>query len=219
MTDVNYILDPYGTNEDNHILNEVQTLSPTQDHPYQILIPLKAPFYTKDFKVEVLINNVFVPLTQEDYYFILPFISATISTGQPVFGGILITNSLITGPTRISYRTVGGLFVKNHAFVLGQLASTLYNPRTCYWAQLVNEPQVFPPTEHSILTSDLKGTEDVVSSIEKIVSLLSDPARWINQSHTANINNPHHVTADQIGLGGVLTRLNNIEQRLTKLEL
>ena len=56
----------------------------------------------------------------------------------------------------------------------------------------------------------------MIASIEKIVTLLSDPGRWLNQSHVANINNPHHVTADQLGLGTVLNRLSNIEQRLVK---
>lgn len=202
--------DTTGIAASNLISNEDHTVSEINAATYRILIPVLAPFYLRNFALEHIdMNGVATPLSEGvDFYFVLPYMAATRSTGQQIYGGISLINELANGTVRISsYQTVGGMWCADAAYVYEKLLLSQFNARTTWWDSITNVQQLFPPTAHVTPMADVEGHQALVAKLEELrQAILSTPnlTPGLFASHLLETAaNPHGVTKDMIGLGNV----------------
>lgn len=206
---VNYPFDGTGNAESNLVTNELHTLTEVNNTAYRILIPTFAPFYLNNLKVEHIdISGNANPLTEAvDYYPVLPYMAATRSTGQFVYGGIAINNAIVEGTIRLaSYQTLGDKWCADAQYVYARLLESVYNKRTVWWDTLSNVQETFPPVAHTHDAMDFNGLQDVLASLSALRAAILQAPNNIPASYAAHLlnkNNVHEVTKDQVGLGDV----------------
>lgn len=201
---VSYPFDPDAALESNFIKGEIHTVTSVNAAPYRILIPKLAPFYVNNLVLEH-IDTVGVrrELTEGvDYYFALPYVGATRSTGKPVYGGIAIISNLATGQVELDYRILGGEWCANIDYVYQQLLETVYNPRVTWWDKLTNVQETFPPIDHDHSLDDVQQIEVLFTHLLSIRDAIlqapqTAPARYI--AHLIQEGNPHKTTLEDLG--------------------
>lgn len=193
--------DPHATDSANFIKGERQTLTASNGPNFRVLIPRGAPFYAKDLKV------TFVPLNRElreniDYQLAYQFELLTRKTFRPVFAGIVILDSTLSGTFEIDYRTVGGEFTLDQATLATLLSNAITDPRSTSWEALTEVPWYMTPIEHRFDVADMVGMSDVVDGIDRLTAAVSERgnANALLIEHIGNDLNPHNVTKEQIGL-------------------
>ena len=204
MTTLTYPFDPVGNNPLNRIVNEQHVLSsPNDARLYRFIIPSAAPFFpdsaviqfrNPDMTIRTLVEGV-------DYYFGHHFISASKACAKPVVGSIQFLDRDIQGVLRLTYQTMGGVWTLSDQEIAEILANNLRNPRTTAWEQITELPFQFPVIDHEWNLVDMVGAKEIVEELESIrEAILSASGGGLSQ-HVANRNNPHEVTATQVGLG------------------
>lgn len=208
MSNVTYPFDPTGVAETNLVKDEEHLLTEVNASTYRILIPTFAPFYLRNLKLEfVQEDGVCVPMVEgSDFYCCLPYMAASRSTGQPVYGGLSILTTLANGRLVLQYQTVGGEWCADSDYVYARLLETVYNKRTTWWDTISNVQDTFPPTEHALVASDIDGMTLLLDKLEQIrASILNSsgqaPASWIQ--HLLAKGNVHGLTAADLNLGNV----------------
>lgn len=208
MSEVAYPVDLTGVAESNFIKDEVHTLTEINDATYRFIIPKFAPFYLNNFKLKYDDSNgTIIDLVEHvDYDLCLPYIGATRSIGQVVYGAVTIYNNYVNGVLKIDYQTVGGKWIADPNYVLKFLAEKAYNPRVVVWDIVTNVQETFPPTDHEHDFSQLKGQDELIAALYKVEEAILNPKGNTNVGliHILNDDNPHNVTAEQIGLGNVV---------------
>lgn len=204
---VTYPFDPTGLANTNIIVDEIHTLTEINANPYRILIPEFAPFYLGNLQVKHVDQGGITSLLTEDvdYTICLPYIGATRSIGQMIYGGITINNDQLQGLIKITYRTLGGEWTADANYVLNVLAETVYNPRITVWDVVTNKPSLFPPINHDQSMDYVFGHQDLIDSINNLADQVLQGPSAANGfvQHILDENNPHQVTKDQVGLGNV----------------
>ena len=209
MPTVSYPFDDTGLASTNLVSNEDHTVSEVNAAPYRIIIPDFAPLYLHNLSlVHVAENGTQTPLSEGvDYYPVLPYMAASRSTGQSVYGGISIINAFANGIIRLaSYQTVGGGWCADKNFVYQKLLESQYNRRTTWWDLITNIQELFPPSPHNTNTSDIAGHIDLIAKLEEVrLAILQAPQNPLGSfaAHLLNQNNPHNVTKTTLGLGNV----------------
>lgn len=197
-----YPEDLNGTNPANLITNEPQTLQVPGPLDFYFIIPKAAPFFVDSLVVKNAANNqAYVP--GKDYQVGHLFIEAMNSTGRPIAGSIRFMRDTIQGQVLLTYRTVGGDWGFDDAAILRELANKQLNPLTRSWGDIAPLPYSFPPLPHDQRVDSLVGSDEINKTLEDIAKILEAANAETSQSHLTNYNNPHRVTAAQVGLGNV----------------
>lgn len=208
------IFDPTGTNPSNLITGEKQTITGVNGNDYHVIVPLFAPFFASDLSISIQNNNSNRLLIEGiDYVLAYQFIGASRGCSKAVYGAISFINNNLSGEVSLnSYRTIGGHWTLNIVKVNELLSNQVQNPRTTSWEQIVQLPSVFPVIDHEWDLTDLVGARDIVSSIDSIGTAIAAAAvhaegveaKALVELHTLDKNNPHDVTAADVGLNNVL---------------
>lgn len=206
----NPVFDPNANNPNNLVTQEIHTITAETQFRFQVIIPLFGPFYETDF-IMVYTPNGGSPITlvpKVDYLLVYNFLSATRSTGFPVYGGIQLTNNTLEGTFTIQYRTIGGDWVLSQSDINQVLANQLQQPKTTSWENVINLPYAFPVTNHNYNIVDMVGAAELVNSIDDLAQTIANKDPDINaqttiDNHLLDINNPHQTTKSQVGLGNV----------------
>lgn len=204
---VTYPFDPTGLADSNIVVDELHTLTEVNAQPYRILIPEFAPFYLGNFQIKHVDVGGETRLLNEDldYTLCLPYIGATRSIGQMLYGGITINDNIINGVLKVTYRTLGGDWTADRGLVLAALAEYVYNPRITVWDIVTNKPTMFPPINHDQSLDYVYGHQDLIAAINDVASqIASGPSSTTPViQHLLDTNNPHETNAAQVGLGNV----------------
>lgn len=198
-----YVFDQTGVLPDNLITGEQHVLTDLNYRDQFFVIPEKAPFFTNNLVVELITQVDRRVLTiGVDYSLVLPNMSAIRSIGMALYGGIIFHNQFMDGIVSLDYQTIGGIWCNGRANAVNILAQQLYNPRTVYWDQVSGITDVFPPIDHNQSLESVTGLEGLLTSIDSISeSILNRTDN--NVTHLLDLDNPHNVTKEQIGLDKV----------------
>lgn len=204
---VTYPFDPTGLANTNIIVDEIHTLTEVNAQQYRILIPEFAPFYLGNFQIKHTDQSGQTRLLNEDldYSFCLPYIGATRSIGQMLYGAVTINDTITNGILKVTYRTLGGDWTADASLVLEALAEYVYNPRITVWDIVTNKPTMFPPINHDQSMDYIFGHQDLIDSINGVADQIATGPSSTTPiiQHLLDTSNPHETTADQVGLGNV----------------
>ena len=211
MPEVQYPFDPTGSAATNLVTGELRTLTEVNAAPYRILIPSHAPFYLNNLLLEhINEQGIATPMTEGvDYYPVLPYMAASRSIGQPIYGGLSIISTLPQGIMRVQYQTLGGTWTADADYVYEQLLSSVYNNRTTWWDRLTNVQDLFPPMDHEHVADDIEGHQALLAKLDTIrEAILNQPTTVPDlllkfQAHIAEEGNVHKLHKNDIDLGHV----------------
>lgn len=208
MPAITYPFDTTGLAPSNLVVDELHTLTEVNANTYRIFIPAFAPFYLDNFVLKHIdtLGNEIILIPDVQYTLCLLYEGATRSTGKQVYGGISIADSIINGTLKVTYQTIGGEWTADPNYVLNALAELVYNPRTTVWDVVTNKPNQFPPTVHNHHMDTIFGHEALIQSIDNLSDTIANtpPATDSLTQHLLDDQNPHFVSADQVGLGDVV---------------
>lgn len=182
---IRYALDPSGSNPDNLVLGEVKSLS---TGAVRACAPKYAPFFADSMvvydhgtnrKLDRGIDYDLVDLVQE----------ASLIYGKEIMQVILIRNPSVTSQIRYSYQVLGGLYQNNSEGIVALYDALVGDQRTVDWSLVFNKPDVYPPTAHLHLLSEIVGFGPVVKALNDIrdaIVLSNVPAfesliAWVKQ--------------------------------------
>jgi len=196
-----YAFDPYGNHMDNLIIDEGHALQIPGRDDYYFIIPRAAPFFATTLQIKSSTGVVY----QEgvDYLLGHTFVEATHQTGRAVSGSVRFLRRDITGMVYLRYQTLGGEWGFDSNAVLQELSNKLVNPLIRSWGQIDVLPNAFPPVAHDQSVDEMIGFPEVTKSLEEIRKALEASAAGATAQHINDYNNPHRVTAVQVGLGAV----------------
>lgn len=195
-----YPFDPTGTLASNLIQGESITISPPSWSDFYFVIPAFAPYFQTSLQV---IHHPSGKILSEgvDYNCTHRFHDASLACGKPIYGSITLLDKTLTGVLELKYQTLGGAWTVSNATILAILSDTQLNPRITTWEQVVDLPFEFPVIDHQWDLVDLVGASEVVSALEDIKAAILASGNGGLADHLADFNNPHRVTAAQVGLG------------------
>jgi hypothetical protein len=172
---------------------------------YFFVIPENSPFFVKGLVVRLITQTETRKLTENvDYYLVLPYEAATRAIGIPVYGGIALNDKIVNGTISIDYQTIGGEWVSARTSAISVLFEMAYNPRTTYWDTVTNKQATFPPINHSLDIDDTYGTSELIESINRLAEIIQKNQGSVSVvNHIVDMNNPHNLTKEQIGLSQV----------------
>lgn len=197
-----YAEDLYCSNPNNLIDDEVQTLQTPGLDDYYFIIPHAAPYYVETL---ILLNHATgVPYVEGvDYVPGHYFVDAMESLKRPIAGSIRILRRQMFGNVRLVYHTVGGQWGHNSQAILQELSSKQLNPIVRSWEQIDGLPARFPTISHDQSVDHLVGSDDIMQAINGIADAVEAAAAGSSEGHISSRDNPHEVTALQVGLGQV----------------
>lgn len=197
-----YPEDLNGTNPLNLITNEIQNLQVPGPKDFYFIIPHAAPFFVDSLKVfNVATGARYVE--DVDYLIGHRFVEAMNSVGRPIAGSIRFMRMDIVGQVRLEYRTIGGNWGFSDVDILRELANKRLNPLIRSWGDIGVLPYSFPPMIHDQPLNQIVGSKELNLSLTRIADILEATAAGTSASHITNYQNPHRVTATQVGLGNV----------------
>lgn len=203
-----YPFDPTGRSPDNKIQDEsITVIPPAEIKDYSYVIPRAAPFYADTMVIRDgkgpgsrrLIENV-------DYWCVIDFLSASHSLQRRVSVGVALLDARYSGTLYATYQAVGGNYSLADYSILEELIRARYIVKHVSYEQIINLPEGFAPEWHRHLVADMVGMDDVVKSMNGIISALQDKEGSLGQN-TASLND-HLESADahsphNVGLGNL----------------
>ncbi len=175
-SNVSYPFDGTGLAATNLIVSEPHQVQSFNYQNFYLIVPEFAPFFINNFVLQY--TDPSTPLKNlvegQDYQFVLPYWGATRSIGAPIYGGILILDTTLTGTCYVQYQTMGGPWVANVEYVLTQLTQQVYNPRSTLWDNLTNVQQIFPPINHTLSIDDTYGMQSLIDELTSVGSTLAN---------------------------------------------
>ena len=211
MPEVQYPFDPSGTASTNLVTGELRTLTEVNAAPYRIFIPSHAPFYLNNLLLEHINEQGVATTLVEgiDYYPVLPYMAASRSIGQSIYGGLSIISTLAQGVVRLQYQTLGGSWTADPDYVYNQLLTSVYNNRTTWWDRLTNVQQIFPPMDHEHVADDIEGHQALLEKLDTIREAILNQPNTIPEllakflAHIEEEGNVHNLHKNDIDLGHV----------------
>lgn len=203
--DLSYPFDPTGTLVSNLISNEQAVITAVNYRDYHFTVPRLAPYFLDSMQITLKDGQgVTRPLVMGvDWYGCFEFISASRACAKPVWGGVYFLDTSLAGVVSMTYQTLGGVWTLDEATVAELLAYSLHNPRVTAWEEVASPPYAFPPIDHEWDLVDMVGMTDVVTALQGVESAIRASGGGDISAHLANFDNPHRVTATQVGLGNV----------------
>jgi hypothetical protein len=161
---------PSGTNEVCRITEEDHRLTVYNDTAYFFLIPKYAPFFANSVTVYRGGTQL---LEGTDYNLIMPYVSATRATGKSIYAGLSL-NLLEPATITINYSTIGGNWVQHTLDSWRKLAILRYNPRHCYYDEILNKPEAFPTIQHRVEHRDFAEFGAIINSMGDIATAIAE---------------------------------------------
>ncbi len=204
-TCLTYPFDPTGSLVSNLIPGEQQQLVAQNFRNQHFIVPKAAPFFADTLSITFQDTSGNISTLQEGvhYYVTHWFISASRACAMRVYGSITFIDTALAGIVSLTYQTVGGEWTISAQQTATIMADVVDNPRITSWEEVSGTPYAFPPEAHSWDVNDMVGMDDVVSAIQGVTTALQSTGSTGLAAHEANHNNPHVVTAAQVGLGNV----------------
>lgn len=201
ITNPAYPVDYSGRNPTNLIANEQQVLTGVTGHDYYFIIPRFAPYFESSLKItfKALSGEVRVLTSGIDYYPTHYFLGASRACASQIYCSVTFLSKVLVGTITMSYQTLGGEWVKDTTTIAEVLADRVRNPRITTWEQVVDMPGLFPVVDHEWNLVDMVGMTAVVDSLGRISDAIANAASALAVQHLNDIDNPHKVTAAQIG--------------------
>jgi hypothetical protein len=204
-TTPSYPFDPTGSLASNLVTGEQQVLVAQNFRDQHLIIPAAAPYFADTLQVLFKDTSGQISTLREgtDYFCTHWFISASRSCAMRVHGSISFINTALSGVVQLRYQTIGGIWVLDAASIAGLLASSMNNARVTSWEEISGTPYAFPPEAHTWDVYDMVGMDAVVAALAGIQDTLQQTGGAGLAAHIADHDNPHVVTAAQVGLGNV----------------
>jgi hypothetical protein len=198
-----YPEDPTGALASNLVTGEVRTLSPVASSTtkFRLIIPTYAPFFvgSEVIKLLDLSGTTTTLVSGKDYYPAYVFLSASRACAAPIAGAIVFMNDGLVGALSYQYQTLGGNWTLDTNTLAELVANATVNPITVSWEAITELPDLFPPIDHVWDVEDMVGADDIITAIDAITDALLQSGGQGLAQHEADHNNPHVVTATQVG--------------------
>ena len=200
-----YPFDPTGSLASNLITGEQQVLVAQNFRDQHLIIPAAAPYFADTLQIQFRDTSGQITTLKEgtDYFCTHWFISASRSCAMRVHGSISFINTALSGVVQLRYQTIGGIWVLDAATIAEILGSAMNNARITSWEEISSTPYAFPPEAHTWDVYDMVGMDAVVQALAGIQGTLQATGGAGLAAHEADHDNPHIVTAAQVGLGNV----------------
>ena len=165
-----YPYDASGNNLNNRVENEGVTVEGDSD---RVIVLRAGTFYNKRFAIKGVEYQEDL-VYGEDYIFNYLHEEATVRSGIPAYGVILIQNKKITGKLLISYQAVGGKYANIHDAIERALVDIQEQEIPVEWDDILGVPIVFPPSPHTHVMDDLTGVDGIVDALNSIAAAIGD---------------------------------------------
>lgn len=161
----------------NYVTGQQYSLTYDAKNDFHYFIPRVAPFYAKDFRLREITPTGPVPVLEgSGFHFGAEFKTATLSTGKPVYGAVVVTNLSKDTLYEVDCRTLGGSWTLDEAALTAAIANIILNPRGLSWEQIANVPGMLSPTDHYWNWDSMVGLEDTVSALINIGNAITNKA-------------------------------------------
>jgi len=231
MSSVNpnrYPVDYTGKAATNLIINEQVNLTTLKR---RVFIPKQAPYFGNSMTIIDNATGKTLTSSQWKTFSLVAAASTRTDIGYEVYIGTVITDQSVSNNLTISYQTVGGDYITGFDNINALLGDLTADTRPVTWPNVLDQPANFPANQHYHTLSQTFGWEYFVSFLEqlKLTIILGDIVSKdsvlayidaaLNNSnayaasqlsanstfgqHVNNTNNPHNVTAAQLGLGNI----------------
>ena len=196
-----YAFDPTGTLPANLVVGEQQILTSVNGLDFRLIVPEFGPYFLDSLVVKIknLDNTVRTLKPGIDYVPSHWFIAASRACAKPIYGSISIMDDTLAGALSLTYQTLGGIWSVSLTSIAEILSDTLHNPRTTSWDEVIDKPIAFPPIDHEWNLVDMVGASEVYESINGVRDAIIASQVSGLPAHVANKENPHQVTAAQVG--------------------
>lgn len=171
-----YNFDPSGTLVSNRIIQEQHNITSAVGKEYIVVIPKAAPFFPDDGNDRFVVKRLsgdgssstrLVPGI--DFMYTHKFDAYSRQyPADSVYGSFILLDTEFNGTIEIEYQTLGGEFVLSESQIMEILGSTLVDPRTVSWDDLVNVPVLVDPVSHTHTPSNFIGYGDMVNALKGI---------------------------------------------------
>ena len=203
-------IDLTGMLTSNLIVEEQQTLTMYNGPRKQLIIPSYAPFFGESLIVQYYDASakLCTAVKDIDYNLFSELENVSSVCQTPVYSGISFSNLNITGTILLTYQTIGGNFVHSAQESIMALFNYFVNPKNVLWDNIVDRPNNFPVNKHNLnVQNDSNGYSGLITAITNLsiaigINVTESDVNDI-LAHKTNTNNPHNVTASQLGLGNV----------------
>jgi len=203
MADYTYEFDPTGTLPANLITNEEHTIAAVSGRDFNVFIPKFGPFFN-DVASLVVTNSSGVELVMgADWWPVYKFQAASRQTAKDIYAGIMLANRDFSGLVKVTYQTLGGEWSVDLDAIALRLAQISSDPRTTTYEEIQNLPATFPPIDHVFDLENLRTSADILDALYAIAYAIGAETGGSLAVHLLDKNNPHSVSAAQIGLGQV----------------
>ncbi len=195
----NYTLSPNPVTGKNYII--------FNDSPFK-LSTLEVSIVATDKSFSHLLLGVSTVLTPgRDYFPVFLFNQATAELGVSVYGGIQFTDPALQGIISVTLTGLGPLFAASPSVINGIYNNDEIEPSVDYWEKVVSG---LPPYPHSPLIYNAESPVKVADLSGVLLDLeYEQDESYFKETilrfglHVNSTENPHAITAHQIGLGKV----------------
>ena len=167
----NYIkfqLDETGNNVNNLVVNEQHNIG---TKTVRIISTNYGPFYLNNLLLKDMATGNQLAIGT-DYYVTEMLQEATIKYGKEIYLLIVIPNESIGTEVSVTYQVLGGLYQKDAAYLKNVYDSVTNNTSPISWANVVNKPIGFNPSDHNHLLNQTFGYEVFNIGVERITKAL-----------------------------------------------
>lgn len=219
ITSPQYPFDPTGTKTTNLITDELQALQGATGHDYYFIVPKATPFFEESMEIvyKSLSGEVRTLTRGVDYYPTHYFIGASRSCSKEIYGSITFLNQSLRGSVTLKYQTLGGEWTVDTGKIAEILGDQLHNPRTTAWEQVQDRPVLFPVIDHDWNLVDMVGMKDVVAALNLAITAIANNGTSISTQHLHDTDNPHQVTAAQIGAATKADLTSEVQSQIREL--
>ena len=169
--------------------------------------PRHAPFYKNNFKLSKhgLDGSLIDLVDGLDYELVAVSQSIYKALHNVVYSAAVMLNPTVGGSLTVQYQTIGYPYAYDVSDALSTVGNQLINPADVEWHDVLDKPQVVPPTPHSLDFADVIDSRLLTVRLDAITAKVPSTGGWLDileefTSHLPNYNKPHAETALQIGL-------------------
>lgn len=195
-----YPFDPTGKATTNLVSGERQVVNSPGIMNFFYIVPKAGPFFRDGLKVKLYPSGIEL-VEGVDYNPTHYFHAGSHGTGLQMYGSLTFYDHTLTGTVSLEYQTIGGDWVLDEGKIVELLANNLIDPRITTWDEAIDLPYQFPAIDHEFNVDDFIGMEEVVSGLTRIKEAIIAASSGASAGHVLDHENPHQVTATQVGLG------------------
>ena len=196
--------DPTGLALTNLIISEVHPINEYTLLNLNLIIPNAGPI----FLIGLMVTHtdtlgVTTVMTEgNDYTMSMLYDAATMTMASPIYGGLFILNSTLTGTITISYQSLGGPWVMSRSDIVNSLLNNNFDPRVIFFDSVAVTAPTFPALVEGFSVSNNVSQKNLLTEFSSMVSsILNRPTTPITISTNvlnASATPPPVVTAPNI---------------------